>query len=52
MAAIKIANQGNIPTYVNIETAISGRDKWLHPTVFYGMQLLIHAWNKCLKVNL
>ena len=26
------------------EACISGRDKWLHPTVFCGMQLLIPAW--------
>ena len=30
------------------EAAVSGLDKWLHPTVFCGMQLLIHAWDTCL----
>ena len=26
------------------EAGISGRDKWLHPTEYCGMQLLIPAW--------
>ena len=25
------------------EAGITGMDKWLHPTVFYGMQLIILA---------
>ena len=27
---------------------VSGGDRWLHPTVFCGMQLLVRAWDVCL----
>ena len=26
---------------------VSGGDRWLHPTVFCGMQLLVRAWDVC-----
>ena len=26
---------------------VSGRDRWLHPTVFCGMQMLVRAWDAC-----
>ena len=29
------------------DAGISGRDTYLHPTVFCGMQLLTHAWETC-----
>ena len=29
------------------EAGISGREKYLHPTVLCGMLLLMHAWDNC-----
>ena len=29
------------------EAGISDMDKYLHPTVFYGMQFLLRAWDTC-----
>ena len=41
----------NMPIYymktLATEAVISGRDKWLHPTEYCGMQLQIPVWDTC-----